>query len=69
MTQSTENALRQLIENPPVNSALAQAKAFGIDLTSILENLKLTPAERWRRAKLNLEFAIRLRQAGRDAGL
>lgn len=69
MTRSTERRLLELINNPPAGSAIAEAKAFGVDLTSILENLKLTPAERWRRAEQNLEFAKRLRRAGQDAGL
>lgn len=58
-----------LIENPPPGSAIAAAKEFGVDLYAMLENLKLTPAERIRRAAEESLFAEHLRQAGRRAGL
>jgi hypothetical protein len=35
--------------NPPPGSAAARAVEFGIDLTLILENLRLTPEERVRK--------------------
>lgn len=69
MNRSTEKRLRKLIENPPEGSAIAAAKEFGVDLYSLLENLKLTPAERCRRSEEHREFAEQLRQAGREAGL
>jgi hypothetical protein len=34
--------------NPRPGSTIAEAKDFGIDLTLLLENLRLTPAERLR---------------------
>jgi hypothetical protein len=42
--------------NPPLGSALARAVKFGIDLTLILENLRLTPEERIR--KLDSRLAV-----------
>lgn len=62
MTHETEAELRQLIEHPPEGSAIAEAKEFGVDLYSILENLKLTPAERFRRAAEETDFVRRLRE-------
>ena len=35
-----------LLLNPPPNSKIAQAKEFGIDLTLLLRNLRLTPQQR-----------------------
>lgn len=61
MTRETEEALRQLIENPPEGSAIAEAKKFSVDLYSILENLKLTPTERFRRAAAETDFVRRMR--------
>ena len=61
MTPNTEEKLRQLIDHPPEGSAIAEAKEFGVDLYSILENLKLTPAERFRRAAEETDFVQRIR--------
>ncbi|MEO6590419.1 MAG: hypothetical protein ABIP06_14060 [Pyrinomonadaceae bacterium] len=36
----------ELLLNPPPDSKLAQAKEFGIDLTLLFRNLRLTPQER-----------------------
>lgn len=58
-----------LIQNPPPGSAIEAAKQFGVDLFATLENLRLTPAERIRRASEESKFAAGLRQAGREAGL
>ena len=67
VTEKTEKELRELIENPPEGSAIAKAKEFGVDLYSILENLKLTPAERLRRAAEETDFVRRLRQNLKEA--
>ena len=61
MTRETEDRLRQLIDHPPAGSAIAEAKEFGVDLYGLLENLKLTPAERFRRAAEETEFVQRVR--------
>lgn len=62
MTRQREERLRRLIDHPPRGSAIAEAKKFGVDLYSILENLKLTPAERFRRAAEETSFVQRLRR-------
>jgi hypothetical protein len=62
MTRAAENRLRKLIDRPPRGSAIAKAKEFGVDLYSILENLKLTPAERFRRAAAETSFVRRIRR-------
>lgn len=67
MTPETEKKLRELIENPPEGSAIAKAKEFGVDLYNVLENLKLTPAERLRRAAEETDFVRRLRQNMEEA--
>jgi len=69
ISRSAEKRIRKLIENPPRGSAIAKAKKFGVDLYSVLENLKLTPAERFRRGDANRVFVHQLRLAGRKAGL
>jgi hypothetical protein len=62
MTRETEEELRQLMDHPPRSSAIAEAKEFGVDLYAILETLKLTPAERFRRAAEETDFVRRLRE-------
>lgn len=39
----------QLLRDPPPGSACAAAREFGIDLTLIIEQLRLTPEERLRK--------------------
>lgn len=63
MDRSTEGKLRELIEHPPEGSAIAEAKEFGVDLYILLENLKLTPAERFRRAAEEADFIRRIRSS------
>jgi hypothetical protein len=67
MDSNTEERLRQLVDHPPEGSAIAEAKKFGVDLYSILENLKLTPAERFHRAAEETDFVRRLRQGVQKA--
>jgi hypothetical protein len=38
--------------------ALARARDFGIDITLLIENLKLTPTERLRKAQAVLESVV-----------
>ena len=61
MDRSTEEKIRELIEHPPEGSAISEAKEFGVDLYILLENLKLTPAERFRRAAEEADFIRRIR--------
>jgi len=67
MNRRTERRLLELIDNPPKGSAIAEAKAFGVDLYSVLENLKLTPKERFRRAAEETAFVQRIRGRLRKA--
>jgi len=46
MTSEQSKLVFELISNPPPGSKLAEAKAFGIDLTLLYENLKLSPEQR-----------------------
>ncbi|HET9743623.1 MAG TPA: hypothetical protein VFQ00_12800 [Terriglobales bacterium] len=62
MTPEAEEELRRLIDHPPEGSAIAAAKAFGVDLYGLIENLKLTPGERFRRAAEETDFVRRLRE-------
>jgi hypothetical protein len=39
-------AMEQYLLNPPPGSKAAEAKEFGIDLTLLIKNLRLTPHER-----------------------
>ena len=48
MTPEQEKLAYELIKNPPPGSKLAEAKAWGVDLTLLFENLKRTPTERAR---------------------
>jgi hypothetical protein len=51
MTPEQQKLAWELINNPPPGSKLAEAKEYGIDLTLLVENLKLTPSQRARKAK------------------
>lgn len=57
--------LREFIRNAPEGSPIDEARKFGVDLNSIVENLKLTPAERFRRTAEETDFVWRVR---RNAG-
>lgn len=48
MTPEQRKLAWELITNPPPGSKLAEAKAYGVDLTLLVENLSLTPTERAR---------------------
>jgi hypothetical protein len=54
MTHEQRKLAFELIANPPASSKLAEAKEYGIDLTLLYENLKLTPTERKSLAELRL---------------
>jgi hypothetical protein len=41
-----ERTAEEKLLNPRPGSKIAEARDFGIDLTQIVENLRLTPAER-----------------------
>ncbi|MCY3681875.1 MAG: hypothetical protein OXH16_10780 [Gemmatimonadetes bacterium] len=41
-----ESPAEERLRNPPPDSAIARARDFGIDLTLLIERLRLTPEER-----------------------
>jgi len=48
------------VESPLTTSAVERAIAFGIDITLLVENLRLTPTERVRRGQAMLDSVIAL---------
>jgi hypothetical protein len=44
----TQKEREQFLSDPPLGSACAAARDFGIDLTLIIKQLRLTPEERIR---------------------
>lgn len=60
-------SLDQLLLDPPRGSRIAAARDFGIDLTQLIENLRLSPAERIKRnddaVNSMLKFANAMREA------
>ncbi len=63
MTPEQQKLAYELITNPVPGSKLAEAKEYGIDLTLLVENLKLTPTERARKANAGAESLRALRAA------
>jgi hypothetical protein len=61
MTPEQRHFAYELITNPPPGSKLAEAKAYGIDLTLLVENLELSVAERWARLYAFESFLEKLR--------
>jgi len=45
-------------ESQPLTSAIERAIAFGVDITLLIENLRLTPTERLRRAQQMLDAVV-----------
>jgi hypothetical protein len=63
MTLEQEKLAWELINNPPPGSKLAEAKEYGIDLTLLVENLRLTPTERARKANAGAQSLRAMRSA------
>jgi hypothetical protein len=59
--------LREFIRNAPEGSPIDEARKFGVDLNSMVENLKLTPAKRFRRAAEETDFVRRIRRSAGKA--
>jgi hypothetical protein len=55
----------QRLRNPAPGSRIEAAKEFGIDLTLLIEQLRLTPAERASRMHDLAQLADRVRGAAR----
>lgn len=64
MTPTQQKLAYELITNPPRGSKLAAAKEFGIDLTLLYENLKLTPTGRAQKFDAVARSTQELREAG-----
>jgi hypothetical protein len=54
------------LRNPPPGSKAAAAREYGIDLTLLIENLRLTPEERARKAERISKVVERYRGAARQ---
>jgi hypothetical protein len=54
--------------NPARGSAIEAARQFGIDLTLIIERLRLTPEERVRELQRAMNSLAQIRGAARKAG-
>lgn len=63
MTPEQKKLAYELITNPPPGSKLAEAKHWGVDLTLLYENLKLTPEQRARKVEDGAEALQALRAA------
>ena len=65
-----ERALKSLSEerlrNPPPDSAIARARDFGIDLTLLIERLRLTPEERVARLQQAMAAFDQIRGKGKQ---
>ena len=48
-------------ESSPTPSAIERAIAFGVDITLLIENLRLTPTERLRRGEQFLKSVVAFR--------
>ena len=64
MTPEQEKLAYELITNPPPGSKLAEAKEWGVDLTLLVANLKLTPTERAQKIEEGARMKHDLRVAG-----
>ena len=53
--------------NPRPGSKIAEARDYGIDLTQIVENLRLTPAERIKRNDQAVNSVLRFAEAMKRA--
>jgi hypothetical protein len=58
--------VEQRLLNPAPGSAIEAAQKFGIDLTLLIERLRMTPTERLEHHQAALEMVEALRDAGRS---
>ena len=65
MTPEQSRLALELIANPPAGSKLEEAKRFGIDLTLLYENLKLTLEQRAHKLEEGAA-SLRVLRAGSD---
>ncbi len=67
MSPEEYDRLARLVADPPAGSKLAEAREFGIDLTLLLSNLRLTPTERLQRLMAAQLMVLELRRGMRRA--
>ena len=65
--------VEQRLQNPAPGSAIEAAKKFGIDLTLLVEQLRLTPDQRVRKLQQSMYMVSKIQYASRtkrnkDAG-
>ena len=65
--------VEQRLQNPAPGSAIEAAKKFGIDLTLLVEQLRLTPNQRVRKLQQSMYMVSKIQYASRtkrnkDAG-
>ena len=63
-----EKAIERLL-NPPLDGKIAAAKEFGVDLNSLVENLRLEPQERIDKLQRAMRFIAEVRKQGEIARL
>ena len=56
---------KERLRNPPPDSAIARAHDFGIDLTLLIERLRLTPEERVSRLQQEMMAFDQIRGKGK----
>lgn len=62
------NDREELLRNPKPGTAAAAARDFGIDLTLVIENLRLTPEDRIRRMDAFVEGIAYIKKYARILG-
>jgi len=65
LTEEQWERARQRLMNPPPGSRMQAAKDYGIDLTLLITQLRLTPDERARSMEIASEDLAEWRRAGR----
>ena len=67
VTREHQERLLEMIKNPRPGSKIAEAKAFGIDLTLNVRRLGLTPTERLQELQSFNRLLEEVRRAAREA--
>jgi hypothetical protein len=67
LTDDEFNRAAEYLRNPPPGSNAVAARLFGIDLTLVIGQLRLSPAERVQRMLEACETASKLRGLARQA--
>lgn len=62
-----KRSVEEKLSNPLPGSKIAEARDYGIDLTQLIENLRLTPAERIKRNDQAVNSMLKFEEAMRRA--